>query len=285
MTSRDLETFELFSQLLPSLGLGMLEPKSETLELSVGNQDFSITQSPGVLQSNREGGTTGAIVWQASIRFAEWLARSENFLFDRGVLNSESIALELGSGVSGVVPMVLRPRIRRFIATDQPYILRKLGENISSNAATWSRSIKRKPTVPSKGSSNEDKQSLIKTVPLDWETDDVPQMLKTQGLKSGVDLVVACDCIFNYPLINPFVQTCMDISQVRETCETENQQACTQTIFVVAQQLRQPDVFAQWLEAFQKLFRVWRIPDELLTEGLKEGSGFAVHLGVLKAAV
>jgi hypothetical protein len=46
--------------------------------------------------------------------------------------------------------------------------------------------------------------------------------------------------------------------------------------------MRQPDVFEQWLEATLLNFRVWRVPDELLTEGLQTGTGFALHLGILK---
>lgn len=54
------ETFELFAQELPSQNLGFINSRVATLELTVGGRDLAIHQSPGVLSSNRAGGTTGA---------------------------------------------------------------------------------------------------------------------------------------------------------------------------------------------------------------------------------
>lgn len=51
---------------------------------------------------------------------------------------------------------------------------------------------------------------------------------------------------------------------------------------VVAQQLRSADVFEAWLSSFCERFRCWQVPDEWLGEGLREGSGYVVHVGVLK---
>lgn len=51
---------------------------------------------------------------------------------------------------------------------------------------------------------------------------------------------------------------------------------------IVAQQLRSDMVFEAWLKAFHELFKVWRMPDDLLCDGMKEGSGFVVHVGVLR---
>ena len=54
------------------------------------------------------------------------------------------------------------------------------------------------------------------------------------------------------------------------------------TLCIIAQQLRQLEVFEEWLEAFLQVFRVWRMPEEWGTEGLKAGSGFVVHIGILR---
>jgi hypothetical protein len=54
------ESFLLFSQTIPSQDLGFVDAKATTLELSVGGRDLTIHQSPTVLSSNRDGGTTGA---------------------------------------------------------------------------------------------------------------------------------------------------------------------------------------------------------------------------------
>ena len=54
------EVFLLFSQSIPSQNLGFVNPKAALLEVSIGDRDLLIHQSPTILSSNREGGTTGA---------------------------------------------------------------------------------------------------------------------------------------------------------------------------------------------------------------------------------
>ena len=54
------ETFLLFAQSFPHQDLGIVDPKASTIEITVGGQDMHIQQSPTLLKSNREGGTTGA---------------------------------------------------------------------------------------------------------------------------------------------------------------------------------------------------------------------------------
>lgn len=179
--------------------------------------------------------------------------------------------LELGSGIAGIVPLTLAPLVQQYIATDQAYALKLLKENIDQNTAstqTGSRdkkSLKRANFAP---------RSNIQVESLDWETDDVGSFLKSNNAPEGVDMIIACDCIYNYALIKPFVQTCVDICRAR-TAERP-------TVCVIAQQLRQPDVFEEWLEEFNKHFRSWRLSDDLLTDGLRENSGFMIHMGILR---
>lgn len=54
------ETFLVFINATTSRNLGMINPKAEEIEVSVGGRTFTIQQSPGLLTSNREAGTTGA---------------------------------------------------------------------------------------------------------------------------------------------------------------------------------------------------------------------------------
>jgi hypothetical protein len=54
------ETFFLFSQPIPSANLGFVDPKASELDITIRGRDYTIHQSPAVLASNREGGTTGA---------------------------------------------------------------------------------------------------------------------------------------------------------------------------------------------------------------------------------
>ena len=125
-------------------------------------------------------------------------------------------------------------------------------------------------------------RSKIGVLALDWEQSLVSSLPATMGTDSAdvsqaIDAVVACDCIYNESLINPFVRTCADICQLVNSSSAEKPTLC-----VIAQQLRSDMIFEAWLKAFHKVFKVWRIPDDLLIDGLKEGSGFVVHVGILR---
>ncbi|KAI4725809.1 hypothetical protein E4T49_06432 [Aureobasidium sp. EXF-10728] len=265
------ETFLLFSQDIPSQNLGIIDSQAPLLDLSIGPRDLSIKQSPAVLNSARGGGTTGAVVWKVTPRFAEWLVSPANILAQHGIVSAQSSVLELGSGIAGIVPLTLAPLVQQYIATDQVYALKLLKENIDQNTAPAQsggmnkKSSKKTTSTPS---------SNTQVLSLDWETDDVDSFLKSNNAPEGVDMVIACDCIYNYALIKPFVQTCADVCRSR-TGERP-------TVCVIAQQLRQPDVFEEWLEEFSKHFRTWRLSDDVLTEPLRENSGFMVHVGILR---
>lgn len=254
----------------------MVDPQAPLLEVSIAGRDFELSQSPGALQSSREGGTTGAAVWKSSILLAEWMAWPQNPIFAVGTVKS---AIELGSGISGLVPMIVASKVRKVFATDQAYVLKTLQANIASNTMSPAPKQKRKSgKIAAQQSSNP--QSSIDAFALDWENDDVVSVLSANGLKDGVELILACDCVYNYALIDPLVQTCTDICRMR--LKDKGEDAAQQTLCVIAQQLRQPEVFEQWLETFHRSFRVWRVPDSLLSEGLKTGCGFVVHIGVLR---
>ncbi|KAI9372104.1 hypothetical protein BJX61DRAFT_534253 [Aspergillus egyptiacus] len=148
---------------------------------------------------------------------------------------------------------------------------------------------------------------------LDWETDN-PDTLKRQipvstsfsdtrgqaeygkggegeeGEDKGFDLLVSCDCIYNEALIAPFVRTCAEISRLRPGYPSEISGGGSSsgfsgrrpTICIVAQQQRSPEVFETWLVETMKYFRVWRVADEVLGSKLGTGSGYLVHVLVLK---
>ena len=54
------ESFLLFSRVMPSHNLGFVDPKAKTLDLTISGRDFVIHQSPAILTSHRDEGTTGA---------------------------------------------------------------------------------------------------------------------------------------------------------------------------------------------------------------------------------
>ena len=260
------ETFDLFTHTNTGQDLGMVDGKAEGLDITIGSKDFTIKQSPGVLQSTRAGGTTGAVVWKICVHFAAWLGSQTNSLFEKGVLHAQSTVIELGSGISGLVPLMLGPRVCKMIATDQQYVLKLLRENINVN----------QPKAKTKPPSN------IEVLTLDWEEDDTRGFLRSHALEHGVDALIICDCIFNYALIQPLVQVCGEICRARSSHEDGTTEARKATVCIIAQQLRQPDVLETWLRAFMETFRVWRIQGALLSEALGDSSGYVVHAGLLR---
>ena len=301
----DIETFTTFCQPIPSQNLGFVDAKAITLHLTVAGRDLTIKQSPTLLLSNRQGGTTGAVAWTVTPLFADWLAQETNWLFGKGegsILGPESTVVELGCGVSGVNALTLAPRVGRYVCTDQEYVFKTLKANLEENA----RGVSSPPSTK-KQSNNARKarkvapapataaattaattaldDGVIEILPLDWELDTVTGLSNPFSSSSAishahdgtVDLVIACDCIYNEALIEPFVRTCAEI------CGLNTHPPNTQpAVCIVAQQLRSDSVFNTWLSAFHRLFRVWRMPDRFLRSGLEDGSGFVVHVGVLR---
>lgn len=204
-------------------------------------------------------------------------------LFKHSILHPNATVIELGCGISGITGLTLGQSVRSYVLTDQQYVMKLLSENLIENQQLGpSSSAKgRKSTTKSKRGNNApntaNSTSNVSAKVLDWESDEVTSSLVGVEGKSSFDLVIACDCIYNDALIDPLVQTCEDVCKLRPAAGGENPTVC-----VVAQQLRSAEVFEGWLNAFHKAFRVWRLPDEMLIDGLKSDSGFVVHIGILR---
>lgn len=255
----------------------MVDARSAELEITINGRDFTIRQSPGALQSSRKEGTTGAAVWRTCVSFAKWLSLPGSYLFAESLLDRESTVVELGSGISGLIPLILSPRVKSVVATDQQHVLKLLRENIDANSPLLgSKPASLKAVRGHAGRSN------IQVSVLDWETHDVASAIRSQGLEAGVDAVLVCDCIFNYALIRPLVDACVAICKLRAEHGSSVESPSRPTICVIAQQLRQHEVFEQWLSAFMLFFDVWRIPEDML--GIQAGTAgpFVVHVGVLR---
>lgn len=180
--------------------------------------------------------------------------------------------LELGCGISPLNAFALSPRVATYTLSDQPYVQRFVEQNISENQAP--KSAKKKPGPP---------LGKINFATYDWETDSATRALTCSSDHASFDVVLACDCVFNYALIDPFVSACVDVCRLRrDEQEGSPDSEVKDTICVVAQQLRNDDVFLEWLKAFQAAFRVWRVPDDSLPDGLKSSDGFTVHCGILR---
>ncbi|KAK0511479.1 hypothetical protein JMJ35_006052 [Cladonia borealis] len=273
------EMFLLFSQDLPSQNLGFVDAKATNLDITISGRDLNIIQSPGLLSSNRTEGTTGAVVWKITPLFAEWIALEENVLFQSSVLDRQSTVLELGCGISGIVAIASSPRVGKYVATDQEYVFKWLKPNIQDNAPKPKNfdKVKQRGRIPDSNLMSDN----ILIMALDWElssTSDLPKMIGDSGDNDhGINAVIACDCIYNEALVEPMVRTCAEICQLPNASSPGKATVC-----IIAQQLRSDLVFGAWLFAFHKIFRVWRVPDDLLIEGLREGSGFVIHVGILR---
>ncbi|KAK2616427.1 Ribosomal protein lysine methyltransferase [Conoideocrella luteorostrata] len=279
----DEETFLLYSNPVISQNLGFIDPKAETLEVNLSGRDLTIHQSPAVLGSTRAGGTTGAVLWKVAPLFAEWLASPKNPLFST-ILGASSTLLELGCGISPLNAFAAAPRIAQYVLSDQPYVQKLVNQNLLANpmpavGKAARPGLKRKPSA-STGMQN------IQFRVLDWEQDQVTTSLAAPSC--SFDAVVATDCVYNYALVEPFVQTCVDVCMLKQQQrEADGRVGSGQEfglhpcVCVVAQHLRNDDVFRSWLAAFRERFRVWRVREDVVP-GLGAKDGFVVHVGVLR---
>ncbi|ESZ90761.1 hypothetical protein SBOR_8853 [Sclerotinia borealis F-4128] len=291
------EAFLLFCQTIPSQNLGFVDSKATELDLTVNGRDLTIYQSPTILSSNRDGGTTGAVIWKITPLFAKWISSPRNPLLQHRIITPESVVLELGCGISGLIALTLSPLLQTYILTDQPYILKLLSQNLSSNSSTSSNTTS--TTTNSKSKSRKFKANSSNSTPtaqspstnkiipltLDWEIDVVTPSLTCSVTTTSFDAIIACDCIYNDALIPPLVQTCVDLCRLRASSSSteDGSQSDSPTFCIIAQQLRSPDVFESWLKEFSKHFRVWRLQEGGIQEcGLGEDSGFVVHVGILR---
>ena len=206
------------------------------------------------------------------------MAWPENILLQSGVLGQNSSILELGCGTAGIVAMTMVPRVARYIATDQEYVFKCLRQNIEQNTlAPKPAKAPKHRTLDKHSTSTSSPSSKIQILALDWEKNQLAglsNLLQLDEEPGRVDAVVACDCIYNEVLVEPFVRTCTELC---------GQLALQKpTVCIVAQQLRSHAVFEAWLGALHKAFRVWRVPDHLLTDKLKAGFGYAVHVAILR---
>ncbi|KAI1133185.1 hypothetical protein F5Y10DRAFT_229589 [Nemania abortiva] len=277
------ETFLLFSQEIPSQNLGFVDSQATTIDLTIRGKDYTIHQSPTIL--NRPGSTTGAVVWKVTPLVASWLSSPDNLLWETGALSSASTVLELGCGISGLVGLALSPLVSRYVLTDQGYVARLVEKNLEENLVAQRKfpSQKRKGKLPSTAN-----PVNLRFAPLDWELDEVTTSLTGSPDVASLDAVIACDCIYNDTLIEPLVQTCADVCGLRQHDQEANAQgdaALTPALCIVAQQLRDPEIFEGWIKQFSKHFRVWRMPEEALSKELRANTGFVVHVGVLKNTV
>ena len=156
------------------------------------------------------------VLWKLTPLFAQWLAWEGNWLFKGGFLSKGSTVLELGCGISGVVAMMLAPRVGRYVATDQEYVFKCLRRNLEANAVTRKVTGGRKYGKRKKKKEEVVVDADVELLALDWETSVLEGMEGLLGFDGigegkGLDMVLACDCVYNEALIGPFVRTCGEL--------------------------------------------------------------------------
>ncbi|EWZ42302.1 hypothetical protein IWW34DRAFT_615680 [Fusarium oxysporum f. sp. albedinis] len=284
------ETFMLYSQPIPSMNLGFVDSRAASVDVSVADRDYTIHQSPTVLSSSRAGGTTGAVLWKIAPSFASWLSSPSNPILANTIHSNASI-LELGCGISPLSALALGPRVARYVLTDQSYVQRLVQRNLDEN---FSSAFSSGTSTPTSGRGKKKRsghghghgaaQPNIRFTTLDWETDEVTPSLTGSDEARSFDAVVACDCVYNYALVDPFVQACADACRLRLSddeafADDEERRPC---VCVIGQQLRSDEVFESWLKAFSTSFHVWRASDSVLPAELRPSAGFVVHVGILR---
>lgn len=240
---------------------------------------------------------TAPVLWKITPRFAEWIAAPKNPFFAASILTQTVTVVELGCGISGLVALALAPRVSHYIATDQEYVRKIFKQNIDENVRSQQQQQQPKKRKPKAENSTTTSSSNITFTPLDWEVDNpstlkhtIPNNNTSEASDPGFDLLISCDCIYNEALVPAFVRTCADICRLRPVYQAntnldeEKEDTKRPTVCVIAQQQRSPDVFETWLRETLRVFDVWRLSDEVLGEGLRDGTGYIVHALALKAS-
>ncbi|KAI5795497.1 hypothetical protein DFH27DRAFT_125899 [Peziza echinospora] len=133
------DIFDVCAHRPPPRNLGFIDRSSNSLTVNVNGNDFTISQSPSILASNRNGGTTGAVLWSLTPLFAKYLLSPAHPLHS---LLASSTILELGSGISALIPIAFATTTshnhnhhtpKRIIVSDQPYVLKLARQNLEGN--------------------------------------------------------------------------------------------------------------------------------------------------------
>jgi hypothetical protein len=256
-----------------------LVPKASALEQLMPRANLQIT--------NAHTNHNLTVLWKITPLFANWISSPQNLLARCGITSKESCVLELGCGISGLVSLALTSKVKKYVNTDQEYVLQLVRQNVDENLELFTPNAghkqgrhshskqDKKPALKSRATDDGYAVGNILTRPLDWETSDISGLYKGVGIEH-LDILISCDCIYNDALISPLNTTMRDICRLASELEKP-------TVVVVAQQLRAPDVLEAWLKSFIQWFRVWRVPEHELDAELREGSGYVVHVGVLRS--
>ncbi|KAI8381810.1 Ribosomal N-lysine methyltransferase 5 [Nakaseomyces glabratus] len=241
---------------------------------------FEIKQNVTSLHSTRDNdnSTTGYVLWSLTPVFCEWLLYNEQasplhraqmvdicslekkIIHDiefPSLLNEDTTVIELGSGISSVLPILCSNFVGTYICTDQRGILNGLKQNIANNLDLVNkRTIVSEtldiPNIQEQPTNSDDETIPIKPTTqlevaiLDWET--FPKSIKSGSSNILTDFVkpqgtiflLALDVIYNEYLINPFLHTLHSIMSYYK-----NQR---EIVALVGIHLRSDDIVQEFLE-------------------------------------
>ncbi|KAF5100094.1 hypothetical protein D0Z00_001431 [Geotrichum galactomycetum] len=231
--------------------------KYKTLEVNV-------IQSMSLLNSNTESSTTGAMLWRVSVVFTEWFYKHIYLPQPGSLLPGRFDVVELGCGAAGLLPITLgsSPKVRQYVATDQPHIVKLARQNVETHYTETTGSM----------------PSNVHVVDYDWEhcNEDIVNIIDKIPVAEGDEeednntglLILACDVVYNDFLI-PYI-----LEGMNKVCETHPSKKIS---ILVAQQVRDPTIMEEFLTQFVEhpSFKVWSVPEHLLNEEFKRG--FVLH--------
>ncbi|CAK9435639.1 uncharacterized protein LODBEIA_P03660 [Lodderomyces beijingensis] len=263
LTSDNLDEhiFELYSENAPPSNLGFLNKSVDTIAVTLpqSHTQLQINQSISQLSTRTTTSTTGFICWQVSVYLADWLLSDTCPI----KLKKSYKVLELGAGVGGICASTLASKVGHYIATDQKHILKLLKQNIAANAGNFHSSTITVDTTSKKIPSRKlNAPTIIDVVEFDWE--DIERGKYNLSQVAGeqrVEVVIACDTIYNEYLVEPFTNA------MKALLTTPG------SIAVVAVQLRDAVTMEHFVSALVSDSRlsVFTFPRHLLSEELQIG--------------
>lgn len=230
----------------PDQHLGYVNKSTPVIEVECAGHDLIVRQSLTSLSG--EASSTGFICWQTASLMVEWLIESQPIDF------SCLTVLELGAGVSGIMSLVIGPKCHHFIASDQKPLLKLLKENLANNSTKKYHSS----TMEGTKGITKARAPIIDVIEFDWEDLAFASHSLAQ-VSSHIDVVIACDTIYNEFLIGPFLAACQEVLSATNG-------------LLLGMQLRDEGVTEAFLDQVVATnLRLYYVPPAQLSPKLREG--------------
>lgn len=263
--------YELYTDRAPNQGqnLGYVDRTKDMIQISLPEAqiDLEIQQSISSLSSKQQTSSTGFICWQTALLLADWILSDKNCPLRKAICGNT--VLELGTGVSSLLASTLGPLCEHYIATDQKHLLKLMRANFDRNVVTRRFSSRTVDNDVSHFKAEKDTPPKIDFIELDWESrdDGLYELTELTG-NAKVDVIIACDTIYNSYLVPYFIKTTKSVMR-------------SDSVAIVAMQLRDESVLEDFLnECFDQNLEIQLIPETILSSLLRRG--FVVYCLHLK---